>query len=189
MATIASLDTDWRDAMTREDRIKVCQHIMQKLSTFYQMVPEQTLREKTSAFESQAYTHAESRTDYLRRVAGGLSNFEREATANASASGSPNVWHVGTPLGQCLAPFFKLPAPFLVPFQAMNCKEFLPFSAKKLLNSIVLSSTTTTSLTWTPLRRNSFILLPHFFSCRQYYTSTSCALYRISSSPSPWSSV
>ncbi len=50
------------------------------------MVPEQALREKTSAFESQAYTNAESRTDYLKRIAGGLSNVERQVQQATSAN-------------------------------------------------------------------------------------------------------
>lgn len=79
-------DTNWRDAMTREDRIKVCKHILEKLSTYYQLVPEQALREKTSAFESQAYTRAESRSDYLRRIAGGLSNVERQVNGAPPAT-------------------------------------------------------------------------------------------------------
>lgn len=89
-ANVGAPDSSWRDVMTREDRIKVCQHIMQKLSTYYQMVPEQALREKTSAFESQAYTHAESRTDYLRRIAGGLSNVERQSNQQSVATASTN---------------------------------------------------------------------------------------------------
>ena len=51
------------------------------------MVPEQALRENTSAFECKAYANAESRTDYLKRIAGGLSNVERQVQAAlASAS-------------------------------------------------------------------------------------------------------
>ena len=42
------------------------------------MVPETALREKTSAFEAQVFTHAESRPHYLRRIAQGLSNVERQ---------------------------------------------------------------------------------------------------------------
>lgn len=33
MATPAPAETNWREQMTREDRIKVCQHIMAKLSS------------------------------------------------------------------------------------------------------------------------------------------------------------
>ena len=49
------------------------------------MVPQQSLKEMTSAFEMHAYTKAESRTDYLKRIAAGLSNVERQAQQFAAS--------------------------------------------------------------------------------------------------------
>ncbi len=53
----------------------------------YDMVSEQLLREKTSAFEARAFANSESRTDYLKRIAGGLSNVERQKQMDMAAPG------------------------------------------------------------------------------------------------------
>lgn len=60
------------------------------------MVPEQALREKTSAFEAQAYSHADSHTDYLRRIAGSLSNVERQVTQQSNAESIAQQVGIGT---------------------------------------------------------------------------------------------
>lgn len=64
------------------------------------MVPQQTLRDKALAFEFRAYTHAESRTDYLRRIAGGLSNVERQVghQSNISIPPQPSTPVTPTPV-------------------------------------------------------------------------------------------
>lgn len=46
---------------------------------YYRTVPESSLKEKTSAFEAQAYTRATSRRDYLEKIAEGLSKVENQA--------------------------------------------------------------------------------------------------------------
>jgi len=58
-------------------------------------VPKQALRMKTSEFESKAYTGAESKEDYLRRIARGLPEVERQvidqqksSDENSSAEGT-----------------------------------------------------------------------------------------------------
>lgn len=60
------------------------------------MVPEQALRNKTSSFEMQAYSHADNRTDYLRRIAGGLSNVERQVAQQSNAASIPQQAIIGT---------------------------------------------------------------------------------------------
>lgn len=62
----------------------------------YQMLSDESLRKKTSTFESQAYARAESRIDYLRQIAGGLSNLEsiinqQSGDAIASKAGSSSA--------------------------------------------------------------------------------------------------
>lgn len=67
------------------------------------------MREKTSAFESQAYNKGVSRRDYLRHIAAGLSNVERQvadqrkaaalaqrAAANSAANMSMPQMHAGS---------------------------------------------------------------------------------------------
>lgn len=58
-------------------------------------MPKQALRMKTSEFESKAYTGAESKEDYLRRIARGLPEVERQvidqqksSDENSSAEGT-----------------------------------------------------------------------------------------------------
>lgn len=55
------------------------------------MLPNQVLREKTTAFESKEFQVAESRMDYLRRIAKGLSNVERWMQNNLARSAASNV--------------------------------------------------------------------------------------------------
>lgn len=180
MANPAASDAGWRHSMSREDRIKVCQHIMGKLSctfasstlslllfarrqlrsfvfafesfqfanivfsfrcglrlmqcisvsvyvalhfctllflfrpsaAYYQMVPQQALREKTSAFESQAYQNADSRTDYLKRIAGGLSNVERQVQQTSSENaGNLQQPPGGAPPSAATNPISQVTAP------------------------------------------------------------------------------
>ena len=96
MSLVAPGDTDWRDMMTREDRIKVCQHIVTKLQAIDETVDETQLRERASAMESELYSTAESRTDYLRRLAGKISLAEREAQAANSVNANAAATSSGT---------------------------------------------------------------------------------------------
>lgn len=49
------------------------------------------MREKASTFESQAYQNSNSRVNYLKCVAGGLSNVERQVQDNAESEGLDNA--------------------------------------------------------------------------------------------------
>ena len=75
------------DKVKREERIKVCENVMQNLSTYYQRVPLQALREKTIAVESLSYTNAETKTDYLSRIAAGLSAVGSHGNGTAEIEG------------------------------------------------------------------------------------------------------
>lgn len=76
------------------------------------MVPQQALREKTSAFESQAYQNADSRTDYLKRIAGGLSNVERQVQQTSSENaGNLQQPPGGAPPSAATNPISQVTAP------------------------------------------------------------------------------
>lgn len=73
---MAEPEPNWRDRIPREERVKVCQHILGKLQEFYSSTPEESLKEKTRSFESNSYSAATSRTDYLRKIANGIGQIE-----------------------------------------------------------------------------------------------------------------
>jgi len=78
--------------MRVEDRQKVCQHVLRKLASYYPNAPEEALRQRTVAFERRVFMSATTRAEYLRHIAEGLTNVERQmASANNSNRNNNNA--------------------------------------------------------------------------------------------------
>lgn len=79
-------DGNWRDTVPQTDRVRVSEHILSKLSTYYSTLPQASLREQSSEIESLVYSQATSRRDYLEKLAEFLSKAERATTRERTAS-------------------------------------------------------------------------------------------------------
>lgn len=97
-------ESNWLDTMPRDDRVKACQQIIDKLSAYYRTVPIASVKERISAFESQVYSRATSRSDYLEKMAEGLSGVEAQTRGGSqdAAAGQVAVKEsLASELGRC----------------------------------------------------------------------------------------
>lgn len=70
------LTVNWRDHLSRDERVKICRYIMTKLGSLYSNVSEDSLKQRTRSFEAKTFQSSKSREDYLNTIAKCLTKVE-----------------------------------------------------------------------------------------------------------------
>jgi hypothetical protein len=73
---------------------QICQHIMNKLMACRADASEELIKSRTGQFEAHMYEMATSRSDYLQRIASGLTKFQNRGSelVCAMATTPSDIW-------------------------------------------------------------------------------------------------
>lgn len=83
-------EMDWRVGLTRRERLERCQRVLKELRSCYTDLEEEALKEKTRAFEEQAFERASNREEYDEAITAGLAMVRKQVGSNSEGASNKN---------------------------------------------------------------------------------------------------